>query len=466
MPDHKSFLVTGGRAGVSSSLRPKNETFSGTEYLPSISEKLSLPSLPIQPERLLRHSSFKLFWISRIFSALGFQVASVAVGWLVYAKTGSAYALGLVGLFQFLPMVALTFLVGHFADRFNRRRIVATCQFIECIVLILLTFWDRGGTLGVPVLFAAVAILGAARAFEAPTMSALLPAVVPDSLLQKAIAVSSSAMQTATIVGPSLGGILYADGASVPLGVSALCLFTACAAMASIKVERIPPKREPISFRSVFSGVSFIRSRPIILGAISLDLFAVLLGGVTALLPIFARDILHTGPWGLGFLRSAPALGALAMSVLLVHMPMSRHVGIKMFTAVMVYGIATVVFSVSTSFAVSLIALVILGAADNISVVIRISLVQLSTPDAMRGRVNAVNSLFVGTSNQLGEFESGMLAGFLGAVPSGVIGGIGTILIAFLWMRFFPALCKINSLFNVIPETAASPAETTSEEML
>jgi MFS family permease len=425
-----------------------------------------LASLPIKPERLLRHPSFILFWASRTFSALGFQIAAVAVGWLVYAKTESAYALGLVGLFQFLPMVALTFLVGHIADRFDRRRIVTACQFVECIVLALLTFGDRDGKLGVAVLFAAVALLGAARAFETPTMSALLPALVPDTLLQKAIAVSSSAMQTATIVGPSVGGLLYAAGASVPLGVAALCLAAAGGAMAFIQMERVPPKREPISFQSVFSGVSFIRSRPIILGAISLDLFAVLLGGVTALLPIFARDILHIGPWGLGYLRSAPAAGALAMSVLIAHLPMNRHVGIKMFAAVMVFGIATVIFSVSTSFAISLIALVILGAADNVSVVIRISLVQLSTPDAMRGRVNAVNSLFVGTSNQLGEFESGMLAGLLGVVPSGVIGGIGTILIAFLWMRLFPALRKIETLSDITGVSVASVVEGASKEVL
>jgi MFS family permease len=409
-------------------------------------QKLSLAPPRIPPDRLLRHPSFTLFWTARIFSALGFQVASVAVGWLVYAKTGSAYALGLVGLFQFLPMVALTFLVGHIADRFDRRRIVAACQFLECIVLASLALGDRDGKLDVAVLFAAVALLGAARAFETPTMSALLPALVPDVLLQKAVAVSSSAMQTATIVGPSLGGLLYANGVSVPLGFAALSLSVAGGAIAFIRMERTPPKREPISFQSIFSGVSFIRSRPIILGAISLDLFAVLLGGVTALLPIFARDILHTGPWGLGFLRSAPALGALAMSVLLVQLPMNRHVGIKMFAAVIVFGIATIVFSISTSFALSLVALVILGAADNVSVVIRISLVQLSTPDAMRGRVNAVNSLFIGTSNQLGEFESGMLAGLLGVIPSGVFGGIGTIAIALLWMRLFPALRKIKTL--------------------
>jgi MFS family permease len=408
-----------------------------------------LDPIPIQTERLLRHSSFILFWVSRIFSTLGFQVASVAIGWLVYAKTGSAYALGLVGLFQFLPMVALTFLVGHIADRLDRRRIVAICQCFECIVMALLTLGDLGGNLNVTVLFAAVAFLGAARAFESPTMSALLPALVPEALLPKAFAVSSSAMQTATIVGPSLGGLLYAAGASAPLGVSALCLLAASGAMAFIKMERIPPKREPVSFQSVFSGVSFIRRRPIILGAISLDLFAVLFGGVTALLPIFARDILNTGPWGLGFLRSAPAMGALAMSVLLVHIPMNRHVGIKMFAAVMVFGIATVIFSISTCLAVSLVALVILGAADNVSVVIRISLVQLSTPDSMRGRVSAVNSLFIGTSNQLGEFESGMVAGLLGVIPSGVVGGIATILIALLWMRLFPDLSSIDTLPNV-----------------
>jgi len=385
---------------------------------------------------------------------LGFQVASVAVGWLVYAKTGSAYALGLVGLFQFLPMVALTFLVGHIADRLDRRRIVATCQCFECIVIALLTLSDRDGRLDVTVLFAAVALLGAARAFESPTMSALLPALVPEALLPKAFAVSSSAMQTATIVGPSLGGLLYAAGASVPLAVSALCLLAASGAMAFLRTERIPPKREPVSFQSVFSGVSFIRRRPIILGAISLDLFAVLFGGVTALLPIFARDILHTGPWGLGFLRSAPAAGALAMSILLVHIPMNRHVGIKMFAAVMVFGIATVIFSISTSLTISLVALVILGAADNVSVVIRVSLVQLSTPDSMRGRVSAVNSLFIGTSNQLGEFESGMVAGLLGVIPSGIVGGIATILIALLWMRLFPDLRSIDTLPNAPKQTA------------
>ncbi len=413
---------------------------------------------PQQPERLLQHPGFSLFWVSRIFSALGFQVASVAVGWLVYAKTSSAYALGLVGLFQFLPMVALTFLVGHIADRFDRRRIVATCQLVQCLLLVLLTLANRHEKLEVVILFAAVALLGAARAFESPAMSALLPALVPEPLLPRAIAVSSSAMQTATIVGPSLGGLLYAAGASMPLGIAALCLSVASGAMLLINIERRPLKREPISFQSIFSGVAFIRSRPLILGAISLDLFAVLLGGVTALLPIFARDILHTGPWGLGFLRSAPAAGALAMSVLLAHLPMNRHVGARMFGAVMVFGIATIIFSVSTSFVLSLFALVILGAADNISVVIRISLVQLSTPDPMRGRVNAVNSLFVGTSNQLGEFESGMVAGLLGVIPAGVIGGVGTLLIALLWMRLFPSLLTIKTLSNLADDNAVSAA--------
>ena len=428
------------------------------------SQKVSLAPLPIQTERLLRRPSFTLFWASRIFSALGFQVASVAVGWLVYTKTGSAYALGLVGLFQFLPMVALTFLVGHIADRFDRRRVVAACQFVECIVLALLTFGDRDGKLDVSVLFGAVAFLGAARAFETPTMSALLPALVPDALLQKAIAVSSSAMQTATIVGPSLGGLLYATGASVPLGISALCLSAACGAMAFIKMERTSPKREPISFHSVFSGVSFIRSRPIILVPFRSICSLSYLAAYRVAAYFCSRHPSHRS-LGARVFKLAPAAGALAMSILLVQIPISRHAGIKMFAAVIVFGIATVIFSISTSFAISLIALVILGAADNISVVIRISLVQLSTPDAMRGRVNAVNSLFVGTSTSLVGW-SGMLAGLLGVIPSGVFGGIGTILIALLWMRLFPALRKINTLSNVTDGTAASVIETTPRELL
>lgn len=397
-------------------------------------------------DRLLDHPSFLVFWGVRVLSAIGFQMSAVAVGWLVYALTGSAFSLGLVGLFQFLPMVVLTLLVGHVADHYDRRRIVQICLLVEGVTLVVLALGILDGWLTVPGVFVAVLALGAARAFEQPTMAALLPAVVPGRVLPRALAVSSSAMQTATIVGPSVGGLLYAVGTTVPFALAAACFLGAGSLMLLMRLERPPPRREPATLRSVFSGIAYIRSRPMILGAISLDMFAVLLGGATALLPIYAHDILQTGPWGLGLLRAAPAVGALTMSVVLTRLPLGRAVGLKMFAAVIVFGAATVVFAASTSLALSLVALTVLGAADNVSVVIRSSLVQLLTPDEMRGRVSAVNSLFIGTSNQLGEFESGMVAGLLGAVPAGIIGGLGTIAVAVLWMRLFPALRKAQTL--------------------
>lgn len=397
-------------------------------------------------DRLLDHPSFLVFWGARVLSAIGFQMSAVAIGWLVYALTGSAYSLGLVGLFQFLPMVVLTLLVGHVADRYDRRRIVQICLFVEGATLVVLALGILDGWLTVPGIFAAVLVLGAARAFEQPTMAALLPAVVPAGILPRALAVSSSAMQTATIVGPSIGGLLYAVGTTVPFAVAAASFLAACGLMLLMRLERPAPRREPATLRSVFSGIAFIRSQPMILGAISLDMFAVLLGGATALLPIYAHDILQTGPWGLGLLRAAPAVGALIMSAALTRVPMGRAVGHKMFAAVIVFGAATVVFAASTSLVVSLVALAVLGAADNVSVVIRSSLVQLLTPDEMRGRVSAVNSLFIGTSNQLGEFESGMAAGLLGAVPAAILGGVGTVVVALLWMRLFPALRKAQTL--------------------
>ncbi len=407
---------------------------------------MSVTSLAAASDRLSRHPAFLGFWISRVLTAMGFQIASVCVGWMVYEKTGSAYDLGLVGLFQFLPMVLLTFVVGTVADRVDRRRVVIVCQSVEGLTLAGLALGAATDTLSLPGIFVAVAVLGGARAFEHPTLSALLPGLVPEHILHKAIAVSSSAMQTATILGPSLGGLLYVLGARAPLAVSAAFFLCAAVAMATIKLERTPPKREPITLRSVFLGVSFVRTRPLLLGTLSLDLFAVLLGGVTALLPIFAADVLHTGPWGLGLLRSAPAVGALAMAFVLARMPLDRRVGLKMFAAVITFGVATVVFAASTNLFLSLGALCVLGASDNVSVVIRHSLVQLATPDDMRGRVNALNSLFIGTSNQLGEFESGMTAGLLGAVPAGILGGVGTVLVALAWMRLFPALREADTL--------------------
>ena len=389
--------------------------------------------------------AFALYLIARVFTSLSFQMAGVAIGWLVYARTGSAYNLGLVGLAQFLPMVALTFVVGPLADRIDRSRIIAACEIVNVTTLVLLAIGAARDWLDAPAIFAAVALLGASRAFEHPSMSALLPGVVGERELPKAVAYASSAMQTATIIGPALGGLLYAFGAPMPLGLAAFMSAATGVAVIAIPLERKPPSKEPVTLASVFSGLSFIWRRPVILGAISLDLFAVLLGGVTALLPIYAHDILETGSLGLGLLRSAPAVGALAISVFVGRI-VGANVGRTMFVSVCVFGLAILVFALSRNMILSLVALAVTGAADNVSVVIRQSLVQLGTPDEMRGRVSAVNSLFIGTSNQLGEFESGMVAGLFGAVAAGVIGGIGTIVVALFWMRLFPDLRKQHRL--------------------
>lgn len=399
-----------------------------------------------EPPRTKRERrAFGLFLIARVFTSLSFQMAGVAIGWLVYARTGSAYNLGLVGLAQFLPMVALTFVVGPLADRLDRRRIVAACEVVNVLTLALLALGTASDWLSAPAIFVAVALLGAARAFEHPSMSALLPGIVGEGDLPRAVAFSSSAMQTATIIGPALGGLLYVFGASAPLGLAAAMSGATCLVILAVPMERKPPSKEPVTLASVFSGLAFIWRRPVILGAISLDLFAVLLGGVTALLPIYAHDILQTGSFGLGLLRSAPAVGALAMSFFVSRI-VGANVGRTMFASVVAFGLATLVFALSRDMILSLAALAVTGAADNVSVVIRQSLVQLGTPDDMRGRVSAVNSLFIGTSNQLGEFESGMVAGLFGAVPAGVIGGLGTIVVALLWMRLFPDLRKQDRL--------------------
>jgi MFS family permease len=397
-------------------------------------------------DSLIRHKPFALFWSARTCTSFAYQMLSVAVGWRVYELTGSAFDLGLVGLAQFLPVLLLTLLVGHVADRYDRRRIVAICQVTEAVAGAILAVGAATGALPVVGIFAVVALIGAARAFESPTLSALMPGLVGDARLQQASAWSASANQTATILGPAAGGLLYALGSAVPFALAAALFLTAGLLVSLIRLERALPPREAPTLRSVFSGIIFIWENPAMLGAISLDLFAVLFGGATALLPIYARDILHTGSWGLGILRAAPAVGALTMSVLLARRPLRRHAGRLMFGAVVVFGLATAVFALSRSLPLSLAALVMLGAADVVSVVIRFSLVQMRTPDAMRGRVSAVNMLFVGTSNQLGEFESGATAALLGTVPATLLGGLGTIAVALLWMRWFPSLRKVDSL--------------------
>jgi len=406
----------------------------------------SSPRSQAPPASLLHHRPFALYWFARVATSIAFQMQAVAVGWQGYALTGSAFYLGLIGLAQFLPMFLLNLVVGQVVDRYDRRLVARTCQLVEALAAGTLALGSAGGWLDRESLLAIVFLVGAARAFEMPTMQALVPGLVPARLIPPAIAWAASAGQTATILGPALGGLLYAAGPATVYTTVGLLFLGASLLLAGISLERVPSKREPVSLQSLFAGIAFIRSRPAILGAISLDLFAVLLGGATALLPIYARDILGTGPWGLGLLRSAPAVGALSMSVVLAHHPLQHRVGRIMFGAVTIFGGATIGFAVSTSFVLSLAALIVLGAADVISVVIRNSLVQINTPDEMRGRVTAVHSMFVGTSNQLGEFESGVTAALFGTVPAVLLGGVGTILVVMIWMRLFPELARIDSL--------------------
>jgi MFS family permease len=395
---------------------------------------------------LLGHRPFLLFLCGRAFSSFSYQIGAVAIGWQVYALTHSVLALGLIGLVQFLPSAGLTFFAGHAADRFDRRRVTQACQAIEGTVALFLTWGSWAGWLNVAEIFAAVVVMGAARSFESPAVSALLPAVVPSGLLQKATAMSSSAFQAATILGPALGGLIYALSPAAPYAVMAAAWVVSAAMAGMLHVERPVVPKEPPTLKALFAGVGFVRRSPEILGTISLDLFAVILGGATALLPVYAHDILHTGPWGLGILRGAPAVGALLMSAWMTHSPIASRVGMRMFQAVILYGLATIVFGLSRSVQLSLAALFVMGAADMVSVVIRLSLVQLRTPDDMRGRVGAVNFLFINASNQLGEFESGFTAALLGTVPAVVLGGLGTVAVALLWMRLFPALRDVERL--------------------
>ncbi len=376
-------------------------------------------------------------------------MGSVAIGWQVYALTHSAFDLGMVGLVQFVPVLVLTFAAGHAVDRYSRKTVLQYCQAVEALVAVYLAWGSFGGWITVTDIFIAAGLLGAARTFGSPASTAMLPGVVPSILLQRATALSSAAFQAATIMGPALGGILYAFGAAIPYGVMAALWLLACISNGMIVLDRPLTVREAPSLRAVFAGVAFVRSNKAILGTISLDLFAVLLGGATALLPIYAGAILHSGPFGLGLLRGASAAGALLMTVLLARHTIDRRVGMRMFQAVILFGIATVVFALSRSFAVSLGALFVMGAADMISVVIRITLVQLATPDGMRGRVNAVNFLFINASNELGEFESGTTAALIGAVPAAVLGGIGTIIVALLWMKLFPTLRDMDRMPEV-----------------
>jgi len=401
---------------------------------------------PYGPRAVFSEASYARFWLARVCSTLSYQMVAVAVGWQLYALTHSTFALGMVGLVQFLPLVLLMLVVGHVADRFNRKTILGSCQVIRAVTISVLALATYLGHLNPAGIFCAVAAIGAAQAFEGPATHSLVPALVEPRLVPQAIALSSSAFQTAAIVGPAMGGLLYVIGAYVPYTAGAVLCLAASVLSFSIRPRRMPAATSATTVNSIFSGIHYIRDHKNILGAISLDLFAVLLGGATALLPAFAHDILHTGPWGLGLLRLAPAVGALSTSVFLAHRSWGRRAGLAMFAGVIIFGLTTVGFALSHYLWLSVAILVVMGGADVVSVVIRASLVQLETPDAMRGRVSAVNSLFIGTSNELGEFESGVTAAWFGLVPATVIGGVGSVVIALMWMRLFPGLRKLERL--------------------
>jgi MFS family permease len=419
-----------------------NYTASGSIPLPPV---LAL-STSSDTRALLGYPSFVRFWIARVTGGFANQMQAVAVGWQMYALTGSPLDLGLVGLVQFAPSVILLLVVGHVADRYDRRWVVGCAQLVEAGAATALAILSLRGTVTEHAIFALVALAGAARAFVMPTQQTLLPSLVPAAVLPRAVAANATAGQTAIIAGPALGGFLYAAGPDTVYAVCTLMFVVASALNATLHVQRRGAMREPPTAARLFAGIAYIRQKRELLGAISLDLFAVLLGGAAALFPIYARDILFTGPWGLGLLRSAPAVGALAMAIWLAHHPLERHAGRKMFAGIAMFGVATIVFGLSRAFALSIAALIVMGAADMVNVVVRMSLVQLRTPDEMRGRVSAVNSMFIGASNQLGEFESGVTAAWFGTVPSVVIGGVGTLVVALLWMRWFRELAEVDSL--------------------
>ena len=397
---------------------------------------------------LRHHRPFMAFWLARVCTASGFQMLTVAIGWHLYQLTGSVLDLGLVGLVEFTPRVLFMLHTGHVADRYDRRKVAAICQTGQALVALALVIGSSTDSVSRDMIFVLAFLLGSARAFEMPTTQALLPNIVPTELFPRAVAASASAMQTATIVAPALGGFLYAFGSVWVYGPTVVLYVLALSLMLSLPARQTPLNKGKATLQSLLAGINFIRSRPDILGAISLDLFAVLLGGATALLPVFARDILLTGPWGLGLLRSAPAVGALLMSFWLSRFPIERKVGRTMFAGVGVFGVATIAFGLSTSFWFSLATLAVLGAADMISMVIRGAFVQLETPDEMRGRVSAVNGLFIGASNQLGEFESGLTAHWFGTVPAVVLGGVGTLVVTGTWIKLFPTLAKRDHMLN------------------
>jgi len=445
----------------------------------SPSEPVAEPERPraatTPPLRLRDQRDFRRLWMGRVAGTSANQMLMVALGWQMYDLTGSAWQLGLVGLMQFLPALLLALPAGQMVDRHDRRWLLSGALALQAVVAAVLLVASLGGWAGSGLILLLSVLLGSARSLQMPALQAITPTLVPPALLPRAIAVSGSGMQIAVVGGPALGGVLYALGATlaqrpslvdtlgtgdaahlgagVVYGVCLLLLLLSILAALLLPRRPVAQRANAMSWATLTAGLHFIRQRPVILGAISLDLFAVLLGGATALLPIFARDLLHVGPEGLGMLRAAPAVGAFFVGLVMARHAIERRAGWWLLGAVAAYGVFTIVFALSRDFTVALVALALSGGADMVSVVIRQSLVQLETPDEMRGRVGAVNSVFIGASNQLGEFESGATAALLGPVGSVLLGGFGTLVVVAVWWRLFPALARRDAL---VERTAAA----------
>jgi MFS family permease len=393
-----------------------------------------------------RHAPFMKYWLSRLAAGFAVQIQTVAVGWQVYDITRDPLDLGLIGLSQFMPALLLVLVTGAAADRYRRRSIMAVCVAAEALCAVALLAFTLSGIDIVWPVFAILVCFGIARAFYGPAQQSLLPNLVPTAILGSAIALNTLSWQVASIAGPVAGGLLYGLSAEAAYGVTIVLL--AVSGILIIAVPRPPQKimSEPGSWETLVAGFKYIWHEKIVLGAISLDLFAVLLGGTYALLPVYARDILDVGPWGLGLLRAGPAIGSMAVALYLATNPIRDHAGILMFLFVGVYGVAVVVFGISTLAWLSILTLIVMGGADMISVYVREILIQLWTPDRVRGRVNAVNTVFVGASNELGEFRAGVSAALIGTVPAVVVGGLGTIAVTALWFWWFPELRRARHL--------------------
>jgi MFS family permease len=409
------------------------------------------------------HPGFLLFQIARFLIVSAVEMQAVAVGWQVYEITKRPLDLGYVGLAQFLPAILLFPISGHASDRFERRNVLSACYGGYALCFALLLALSRHGVPSIAPFYIVLVVIGIVRSFNGPASRSILPQLVPQEHFANAVAWNATIFQAATVLGPSFGGIVYAAFRG-PSAVYVIAMVTAIGA--TITTFRIKPElkarpREPMNLKTLFAGLHFIRNNKLILGAISLDLFAVMLGGAVALLPVYAREILHTGPWGLGLLRTAPGVGATLMAILLAHWPLRGNSGPKLLWAVAGFGVFTIIFGLSRSLTLSLIALVLLGASDMISVIIRATLTLLATPDEMRGRVTAVDMIFIGTSNEFGQFESGITAHWFGTVPAVVLGGVGTLLVVTLWAWWFPDLRRAGELHSITTaarSTTADPA--------